>query len=117
MALLTALLVAVLMFAGVLLILRRNIVEVTLGFVFITNAVNLFLVAMGGWSAAKKPPILLGENPPLSTYTDPLPHALILTAIVISFGVTAFMLVLLKRGHEEYRDLELTEKPRDAEEL
>lgn len=117
MALLTGLLVAILLSAGFYLIMRRNLLEVLLGTLLISHGVNLFLVSMGGWSFDEKPPIIMEEKHlPASAYVDPLPEALILTAIVIGFGVTAFLVVLLYRGYEENKELELGEMGKGEDE-
>lgn len=79
--------------AGVYLILRLRTFPVILGLSFISYSVNLFLFASGRL-ALGQPPILRDGAP---GYTDPLPQALVLTAIVISFGMTA-VLVLLALG-------------------
>jgi multicomponent Na+:H+ antiporter subunit C len=79
------------------LILSRNMIRVILGSAILSHAANLLLMAMGGFSLRNVP--LLGEND--TGFTDALPQALILTAIVISFGVTAIFLVLAYRTYEE----------------
>lgn len=85
--------VAVLTAAGVYLCLRRRTFSVVLGLAMLSYAVNVFLFAMGR---------LVVDRPPLYTktaagYADPLPQALVLTAIVISFGMTALAVVLALR--------------------
>lgn len=82
---------------GVYLILRRQSFPVIIGTVFLSYAVNLFLFAMGRLEI-DKPPIIA---PDAAAYTDPLPQALVLTAIVISFGMTALIVVLALRGFLE----------------
>jgi multicomponent K+:H+ antiporter subunit C len=83
--------------AGIYLILRRHSFPVIIGTVFLSYAVNLFLFAMGRL-AVNRPPII---SPETVGYTDPLPQALVLTAIVISFGMTALIVVLALRGFLE----------------
>lgn len=80
---------------GVYLILRRRTLPVTIGLSFLSYAVNLFLFAMGRL-AINQPPII---DPARLGYTDPLPQALVLTAIVISFGMTALIVVVALRGY------------------
>lgn len=80
--------------AGVYLILRRRTLPVVVGLSFLSYGVNLFLFAMGRL-AIDRAPIL---SPERTEYTDPLPQALVLTAIVISFGMTALIVVLALRG-------------------
>lgn len=80
--------------AGVYLILRRRTLPVVVGLTFLSYGVNLFLFAMGRL-AIDRSPIL---SPERTAYADPLPQALVLTAIVISFGMTALIVVLALRG-------------------
>jgi multicomponent K+:H+ antiporter subunit C len=82
---------------GVYLILRRHSFPVIIGTAFLSYAVNMFLFAMGRL-AINKPPIIAAGT---TSYTDPLPQALVLTAIVISFGMTALIVVLALRGFLE----------------
>ncbi|WP_447910625.1 Na+/H+ antiporter subunit C [Brevundimonas bullata] len=89
--------IAVLTAAGVYLVLRRRTFPVVLGVAFLSYAINVFLFAMGR---------LLIDRPPLydkaaQGHTDPLPQALVLTAIVISFGMTALVVVLALRSYLE----------------
>lgn len=76
--------------SGVYLLLRARTYPVILGIMLIGYAVNLFLVAMGRVSAGAPPIIQEG----VTAYVDPLPQALVLTAIVIGFGMAAFVVVL-----------------------
>ena len=92
---LMAIVTGVLFAAGVYLMLRRSLLRLILGLCLMSHGVNLLLFTMGGL-ARKAAPILGGEK-----YTDPLVQALILTAIVISFGVTALLLVVAYRSHQE----------------
>jgi multicomponent Na+:H+ antiporter subunit C len=98
---LLALLVGVLLAAGVWLILRRGQVKLVLGLGLITHAVNLLIFGTGGLMAGALP-IITDKEAQIAEISsramaDPLPQALILTAIVISFGVTAFLVVLISR--------------------
>jgi multicomponent K+:H+ antiporter subunit C len=83
--------------AGIWLVLRAQTFPVVLGLTFLSYAVNVYLFAMGRL-AVGAPPIVRAEAP---GYTDPLPQALVLTAIVISFGMTALLVVLALRGYLE----------------
>ena len=113
MALIISILVGLLFTAGLFLIMKRNILEVLLGTLLLSHGVNLLLIAMGGWAPDGKPPILeSGESLPPSAYADPLPHALILTAIVIAFGITSFLVVIVLRGFEETNSSEFGETGR-----
>ena len=90
MASLFAILIGVLISAGVFLLLSRTVVRVVLGLAFIGYGVNLAILTVAGLDQ-KSPPLLTLPGP----YVDPLPQALILTAIVIGFATTALFLVLL----------------------
>lgn len=90
-------LVGVLSAVAFYLILSKNIVRVILGTAILSHAAHLMILAMGGLKTGSAP--LLGEE--AETYVDALPQALILTAIVISFAVTAFILVLAYRAYQE----------------
>ncbi|MGV6876626.1 Na+/H+ antiporter subunit C [Pseudochelatococcus sp. B33] len=82
---------------GIYLMLRGRTFPVILGLTFLSYAVNVFLFSMGRL-AIDRPPIIVPDAP---GYTDPLPQALVLTAIVISFGMTALIVVLALRGFLE----------------
>ncbi len=99
------LVIGVLFGAGTYLVLHRTLTRVALGMGLWTYAVNALLLLSGG--RAGRPP-LVGETP-ASGYADPLPQAMILTAIVISFAMTAFLLALAYRswthtGNDEAED-------------
>ncbi|WP_339108348.1 Na+/H+ antiporter subunit C [Thioclava sp. GXIMD4216] len=76
--------------AGIYLILRLRVFPVVLGMTMLSYAVNLFLFATGRL-AVNMPPILQDG---VTNYTDPIPQALVLTAIVISFGMTSVTVML-----------------------
>lgn len=82
--------IGVLTTAGIYLTLRQRTFPVILGIAMLSYAVNLFLFASGR-IAINLPPVLLNQTP---TYADPLPQALVLTAIVISFGMTAVVVLM-----------------------
>jgi multicomponent K+:H+ antiporter subunit C len=89
--------VAMLTGSGVYLLLRGRTFPVVAGLALLSYAVNVLLFAMGRL-VIDRPPILTLK---LAQYTDPLPQALVLTAIVISFGMTALVLVLVLRAYIE----------------
>lgn len=95
--------------AGVYLMMRRRTMPVVIGLTFLSYGVNLFLFAMGRL-AVDKPPIL---SPGIADYADPLPQALVLTAIVISFGMTALIVVLALRGYLDTGSDEVEIRPED----
>jgi multicomponent K+:H+ antiporter subunit C len=94
---LLALVIGVLTACGVYLVLRARTFPVVLGLTFLSYAVNLFLFAMGRLVIGQ-PPIIADSA---TGYADPLPQALVLTAIVISFGMTAFVIILALKARAE----------------
>jgi multicomponent K+:H+ antiporter subunit C len=81
--------------AGVWLVLRPRTYQVSMGLALLSYAVNLFIFSMGSLYIHRPPFVLPGVPPDLEHYTDPMPQALVLTAIVISFATTALFLVVL----------------------
>ncbi len=79
---------------GIYLVLERSLTRIVLGLMLLANATNLLILATGGY--AGRAPIFSAEVDP-NDYNDPLPQALILTSIVISFAVTAFLLGIIYR--------------------
>lgn len=94
MELVLALGIGVLTGSGVWLILRPRTFQVIVGLSLISYAVNLFIYAMGRLKVDAPPIVGSGAADP-AQYADPLPQALVLTAIVISFAMTALLLVVL----------------------
>jgi multicomponent Na+:H+ antiporter subunit C len=92
-----AILIGVLYAAGVYLLLRRNIVKLIFGLVLMGHAANLLIFTVGGLVRAEPPLVEAGATTPPPGVADPLPQALVLTAIVIGFALTAFFAVLVKR--------------------
>ena len=101
MELMLALLVGVFVGTGVYLMLRARSFDVILGLTLLSYAVNVFIFFMGRWQVGKPPIIDKALDPTLQNYADPLPQALVLTAIVISFAMTALMLVIALRARAE----------------
>ena len=95
MEVILALAIGVLGGSGVWLVLRPRTFQVLMGLALLSYAVNLFIFAMGSLSLDKEPIVQPGLVPNLENYTDPLPQALVLTAIVIGFATTALFLVVL----------------------
>jgi len=91
---LVAIAIGVLTAAGIFLMLRARTFPVLLGLTLLSYAVNLFLFASGRLVVASAP--LTDQG--LESYPDPLPQALVLTAIVIGFGMTAVLVVLALRA-------------------
>ncbi len=94
MALLLASAIGILVASGVYLLLRPRTFSVMIGLGLLSYAVNLFLFAMGR-VVAFRPPLVSAAA---AGYADPLPQALVLTAIVINLGMTALLLALAVRG-------------------
>ena len=109
MELFYAILASALFASGIYSILRRNIVKLIIGMLLLSQSANLFIFLAGGLTQASPPLIKEGQKALVSPYADPLPQALILTAIVISFGVLAFFLVLLKRVYQTVQTDDLDE--------
>lgn len=96
MELLVAITIGTLFAAGTFMMLRPRAFPVVQGLILVSHGINILLVAMGRVRLGGAPILKLGvENP-----ADPLAQALVLTAIVISFGTTAFVLVLAYRGYQ-----------------
>lgn len=94
---LLALIIGALTGCGVYLALRARTFPLVLGLTFLSYAVNLFLFAMGRLTIGQ-PPVIAADA---TGYADPLPQALVLTAIVISFAMTAFVIVLALKARAE----------------
>jgi multicomponent Na+:H+ antiporter subunit C len=94
-------LAGILMAASVWLMLSRNLVKFLLGLVLIGNVANLVIFTSGGLTYGAPPLIAEGVTAPAEPVANPLPQALILTAIVIGFGLVAFTLVLALRAYQE----------------
>jgi multicomponent Na+:H+ antiporter subunit C len=97
MELVLSIVIGVMYAAGVYLLLRRSIVKLILGIIFLGNATNLLILLAGGLTQAAPAFIQKGSTMTSGEVADPLPQALILTAIVIGFGITAFALALMYR--------------------
>ncbi|MGE3706218.1 MAG: Na(+)/H(+) antiporter subunit C [Vicinamibacterales bacterium] len=100
------LVVGVLFGAGTYLVLHRTLTRIVLGFGFWGYGVNVLLLLSGGRAGA---PPLIDDVTPETAFVDPLPQAMALTAIVITFAITAFLLALAYRswtltGDDEVED-------------
>ncbi|MGM0571673.1 Na+/H+ antiporter subunit C [Marinobacter sp.] len=94
-----ALIIGSLTFAGVYLVLRARTFPVVVGLTLLSYGVNLFLFSTGRLMSGAQP--IIGST---DTYSDPLPQALVLTAIVIGFAMTAFVVVLSLRTRADTGD-------------
>jgi multicomponent K+:H+ antiporter subunit C len=90
-----ALAIGVLTGSGVWLLLRPRTFQLVLGLSLLSYAVNLFIFSIGGLAIDQEPILIDGLLPLVQNYTDPVPQALVLTAIVISFAMTALLLVVI----------------------
>lgn len=110
-----ALTVGVLIGGGVFMMLRRGMVRLIIGFALLSHGVNLLIMATGGIDRRAEP---LGASPDPATTADALPQAFVLTAIVIAFAITMYMLVLAVTGDEDDdTDLELTGREMETPDL
>lgn len=115
MGLILSILIGILYTAGVYLLLRRSIVKMILGIIFIGNATNLVIFVSGGLKKSSPAFIEAGNLIASGEVTDPLPQALILTAIVIGFGITAFALALMYRFYKITGTEDFDQMSEDAE--
>lgn len=90
-----AIAIGVLTGSGVWLLLRPRTFQLVIGLSLLSYAVNLFIFSIGGLAIDKEPILVEGVPRDLAHYTDPVPQALVLTAIVISFAMTALLLVVI----------------------
>lgn len=100
---------------GIYLLLRRSMILTIIGIILLSNSVNLALFTLGRISTENPPLIKAGSTEPLVPFANPLPQALILTAIVIGFGLLAFALALAYRSYRELGTVDQDELLRDAE--
>lgn len=100
MELVLAIVIGGLFAAGLYMMMRRSIVKLIIGLMLLSHSVNLMIFTAGGVTRAEPPLVPEGLQQPLEPVADPLPQALILTAIVISFAVLAFALVLFHRVYQ-----------------
>jgi multicomponent Na+:H+ antiporter subunit C len=106
---LLAVIIGFLYAASIYMFLRRSIVKLVLGIIFLSHATNLLLFVTGGLRIGKPAFTDADGSVDLATVSDPLPQALILTAIVIGLGITAFSLVLVYRFYKETGTVDLDE--------
>ena len=100
--------------AGLYMMVRRSFVKMIIGLALLGQAANLLIFTMGRLVRGNPPLIAEGQTTMASGVADPLPQALILTAIVIGFGIQAFMIILIKRvyqtaGSDDVDDMKATD--------
>lgn len=109
-----AIVIGVLFASGFYMIMRRSIVKLIIGLGLLGHAANLLIFTINDITPGQPPLIAATEKQLTQPYADPLPQALILTAIVIGFGVQAFAVVLLHRvyrmtGSDDIDTIQLTD--------
>ncbi|HEY5809034.1 MAG TPA: Na+/H+ antiporter subunit C [Povalibacter sp.] len=95
MELVFALAIGVLSASGIWLLLRPRTFQVIMGLALLSYAINLFIFGMGRLAVGRPPIVDVANGSDPALYADPVPQALVLTAIVISFATTALFLVVL----------------------
>ncbi len=95
MEIIFALAIGILSGSGVWLLLRPRTFQVIMGLALLSYAINLFIFAMGRLAIDRAPILNPGDPAQAANYADPVPQALVLTAIVISFATTALLLVVI----------------------
>lgn len=93
-------LIGILYSLGFFMILRRSLVKVIIGIAILGHAANLLIFVVGKMTKSVAAFVPADGTKLIEPYADPVPQALILTAIVIGFGVQAFALVLFKKAYE-----------------
>jgi multicomponent Na+:H+ antiporter subunit C len=111
-ALVPLLLIGVMTSSGVYLLLERNLTRMLLGLLLIGNAINLLILSVGGSSG--HPPIYERASAGRGADADPLVQGMILTAIVITLGVAAFVLALAYRSYRLTTAEEVSDDPEDT---
>lgn len=105
MEILMSVVIGIIFAVAVYLMMSRNLIRVIIGTLVISHGVHLLLLTMSGLQTGAPPLLFLEE----SSYTDPLPQALILTAIVIAFGVTALLAVMGYKTYKAHNTVDLEE--------
>jgi multicomponent Na+:H+ antiporter subunit C len=120
MSLITSLIVGILFAGGVVLLLRRSPVDLVFGLALLSTATIVLIIAAGGWEPEGQAPLLRSVAKQVETtaldpsakemrtsvYADPLPQALILTALVIGFGMLTFLIALVSRDPDTAEERE-----------
>lgn len=100
MEVLFAIVIGILYAGGLYLMMRRNMIQLIIGLGLLSHGANLLIFTAGGLRRGGAPILAEGEHAFHAIPADPVPQALILTAIVIGFAVTAFALVLFLRTYQ-----------------
>jgi len=91
------------------LLTQRNAIKIVIALNIFEIGLNVFIVSIGFVKDGLAPIMTSGANTSSLMYVDPLPHALVLTSIVIGVGITAFALALAKKMHNKYGTYDLDE--------
>lgn len=118
MEVILAILIGVLYSAGIYMMVRRSLVKMLIGLILLGNGANLLIFLLGRITKGSPPVIPDTAKMLTEAYADPIPQALILTAIVISFGLQSFAIILLKQvyivnGSDDLDDLNPIEEEYD----
>lgn len=109
MEILLIIIIGLLYAAGIYMMLRRSMVKLIIGLILLGNGANMLIFLLGR-IVKGKPPIIESTAKMLTEiYADPIPQALILTAIVISFGLQSFAIILVKRAYKVAKTDDLDE--------
>lgn len=112
MEILMSIMIGIVFTVSIYLFLSKSLLRVVLATLLLSHGVHLLLLTMAGLQGGASPLLNLGED----AYTDPLPQALVLTAIVISFGVTSLLLVMSYRTYKMHKTDDLDELRGSADE-
>ncbi|MEL7482951.1 MAG: Na+/H+ antiporter subunit C [Planctomycetota bacterium] len=93
--------VGLLFAAGAYMLMRRSLVKLVVGLVLLGQAANLLIFVTSNPERGRPPLVEPGAEVPPPPFTDPLASALVLTAIVISFGIASYTIVLIKRAYQD----------------
>ena len=93
--------IGVLFAGGAYMLMRRSFIKIVIGLVLLSHGANLLIFTVARPVAGRPPLVRAGEEALVGAYSDPLPGALILTAIVISFGIVSYTIVLIKRTYQD----------------
>ncbi|HSJ66183.1 MAG TPA: Na+/H+ antiporter subunit C [Anditalea sp.] len=117
MELLLVVIIGLLYAAGIYMMLRRSLLKLIIGLIILGNGANMLIFLLGRIVKGKPPIIDSNESVLSGIYADPVPQALILTAIVISFGLQSFAIILIKRAYKVVKTDDLDEMNATDEDL
>ncbi|PSL07201.1 Na+/H+ antiporter subunit C [Cecembia rubra] len=117
MELLLIFIIGLLHASGIYMLLRRSMFKMIIGLILLGNGVNMLIFLLGKLTKGHPPVIEDGAKIFTEIYADPLPQALILTAIVIGFGLQSFAIILIKRVYQVLKTDDLDELNSTDEEI